>query len=101
MKSSGAASLNYANPFKRQEFMAKSMRTDWVAYWEQFSDLDELQSKSFNLDETLVEIERVVGCKLLSGDQMQIIMALEERIREVSKRGGRSKMSAQYSLFDE
>jgi hypothetical protein len=80
--------------------MAKSMRTDWVAYWDQYNDLDELQSKSFNLDETLVEIEKNVGCKLLSGDQMQIIMALEERIREVSKRSGKGAMSAQCSLFD-
>lgn len=87
---------------KRHYSMAKSMRTDWVAYWEQYDDLDELQNKSFNLDDTLVEIEQRVGCKLMSGDQMQIIMALEERIREVSKRGGsRSRGSAQYSLFDE
>ena len=80
--------------------MAKSVRTDWAAYWGQFDDLDELQAKSFNLDDTLIEIEKYAGCKLLSGDQMQIIMALEERIREVSKRSGKGAVSAQYSLFD-
>jgi len=80
--------------------MAKSYRTNWAAYWDQFDNLDELQSMSFNLDDTLLEIERNTGCKLLSGDQIQIIMALEERIREVSKRSGRSAHNAQYTLFD-
>ena len=80
--------------------MARYYKNDWAAYWDRFTDLDELQSKSFNLDETLVEIEKESGCKLLSGDQMQIIMALEERIREVSKRSGRNAMSPQCSLFD-
>ena len=80
--------------------MAKPMRTDWVAYWDQFQNLDELQYKSFHLDETLVEIEQRAGCKLLSGDQMQVIMALEERIRELSKSSDKSALSAQYSLFD-
>jgi hypothetical protein len=80
--------------------MAKPYKTNWASYWDQFDNLDELQSKSFNLDDTLLEIEKSTGCKLLSGDQMQIIMALEDRIREVSKRSGKNALSAQYSLFD-
>ncbi|HOT97884.1 MAG TPA: hypothetical protein PLG50_00060 [bacterium] len=80
--------------------MTKSYRTNWAAYWDQYDDLDELESFSFNLDDTLLEIERNTGCKLLSGDQMQIIMALEERIREVSKRSGSSRPDLQFSLFD-
>ncbi len=80
--------------------MNKSYRSNWAAYWEQFDNLDELQSFSFNLDDTLLEIEKSTGCKLLSGDQMQIIMALEERIREVSKRSAASRSDLQFSLFD-
>ncbi len=79
--------------------MGKSFKTDWAEYWEQFSDLDLLQYKSFNLDETLQEIEKEVGFKLLSGDQMQIIEALEERISELSKLS-KKKSAYQVSLFD-
>ncbi len=80
--------------------MSKSLRTDWVAYWNRFSNLNELENKSFQLDDTLIAIEAEVGCKLLSGDQMQIIMALEDRIRELARTGQRSAASAQINLFD-
>lgn len=80
--------------------MAKTIRSDWASYWDKFSDLDLLQAKSFHLDETLREIEQQVGFKLLSGDQMQIIVALEDRIRELHKRSDGKKSQLQVSLFD-
>ncbi len=80
--------------------MSRSLRSDWVAYWARYSNLNELENKSFQLDDTLREIEAEVGCKLMSGDQMQIIMALEDRIRELAKTGQRSAASAQINLFD-
>ncbi|MBN2355244.1 hypothetical protein JXO59_03985 [candidate division KSB1 bacterium] len=80
--------------------MAKIYKSDWVAYWAEFNDLDLLQYKSSNLDETLQEIEQQAGFKLLSGDQMQVIVALEDRIRELSKTCKNKKQDLQVSLFD-
>jgi len=59
--------------------------TDWETYWSQFDDLNLLQSKSSNLDDTLVEIQQKLDRKLLSGDQLQIIVSLEERIEELER----------------
>ncbi len=65
--------------------MSKTKMTDWETYWSQFDDLNLLQSKSSNLDDTLVEIQQKFDRKLLSGDQLQIIGTLEERIEELER----------------
>lgn len=65
--------------------MSKTKMTDWETYWSQFDDLNLLQSKSSNLDDTLVEIQQKLDRKLLSGDQLQIIVSLEERIEELER----------------
>lgn len=80
--------------------MAKNLKSDWIVYWSRFKDLDLLQTKSFNLDETLLDIEKEVGFKLLSGDQMLLIIALEDRIRELSKVSHDKKVDVQVNLFD-
>ena len=59
---------------KRQTFH------DWNTYWSEFNDLDELQQKSEDIDEILVSLEKESGTKLLAGDHMLIITALEDRI---------------------
>jgi len=65
--------------------MSKTKMADWETYWSQFDDLNLLQSKSSNLDDTLVEIQQKFDRKLLSGDQLQIIGTLEERIEELER----------------
>jgi len=87
-------------PVKNGGIVSRNDKTDWVAYWGRFKDLDVLQYKSFNLDETLQEIEEEVGFKLMSGDQMQILTALEDRIRELAAGSKRKGMDVQVSLFD-
>lgn len=57
--------------------------TNWETNWSQFDDLDLLQCKSLNLDDTLVEIQQKLDRKLLSGDHWQIIDSLEDRIEEL------------------
>jgi len=74
---------------------------DWVAYWGRYDDYNELERKSFNMDDTLHDIESEFSIKLMSGDQMMIIDALEERLKELAKSGKRkSAPSMQISLFD-
>ena len=63
--------------------MSKKMVMNWETYWSQFDDLELLQCKSVNLDDTLVEIQQKLDRKLLSGDHWQIIDSLEERIEEL------------------
>ena len=60
--------------------MKRLTYNDWSAYWSKISDLEELRKKSDNIDETLVSLEKEQGNKLLAGDHMLIIAALEERI---------------------
>lgn len=72
---------------------------DWVAYWGRYDNYSELERKSFNMDDTLHEIENEFGIKLMSGDQMMVIDALEDRLKELSKKRKVSS-SAQISLFD-
>jgi hypothetical protein len=79
--------------------MNKVFRNDWVHYWARFDDLMLLQKKSTNIDETLLEIEGELDIKLLSGDQMQVLDALENRIKEMSKHR-KPASSMQTSLFD-
>jgi hypothetical protein len=79
--------------------MNKIFRNNWVDYWARFSDAALLQRKSANIDSTLLEIEKELDIKLLSGDQLQVIDALEERLKSVKKRGKTSN-ALQTSLFE-
>jgi hypothetical protein len=79
--------------------MARNGKSDWMQYWQQFTSIADLENRSCNIDETLLEIEREIGFKLLSGDQMQIIYALEERIKELRKNKPAAN-GLQASLFD-
>lgn len=63
-----------------------SKQINWRDFWKQFDDPRVLDCKSDDIDETLKEIERKLNRKLLSGDQMMIIEALEDRIEELSRR---------------
>lgn len=57
--------------------------TSWQTFWEKYDDPDILIQKSENLDATLRDIESSINRKLLSGDHLLIIAALEERIEEL------------------
>ena len=57
--------------------------SDWKGYWRQYTDLDTLQEMCMDMDSTLQKIEAEKGVKLLSGDHIQIITALEDRIEEL------------------
>ncbi|MBN1464368.1 hypothetical protein JXA02_01310 [candidate division KSB1 bacterium] len=65
--------------------MSKGALPDWEKYWANFNDLGLLKSKSANLDETLQLIEKEFATKLLSGDHMQILDALEDRLAELER----------------
>lgn len=55
----------------------------WNKYWEKYDDLEELDHMSEDIDSTLQGIELGLNRKLLSGDHLLIISALEERIEEL------------------
>ncbi len=65
--------------------MNKCSLPDWEKYWANFNDLELLKSKSANLDETLQMIEKEFAAKLLSGDHMQLLDALEDRMAELER----------------
>ncbi len=55
----------------------------WNKYWEKYENLEELDHMSDDIDSTLQGIELGLNRKLLSGDHLLIISALEERIEEL------------------
>lgn len=57
----------------------------WSAYWAQYTDLAQLKKRYDNLDDTLHLLEKEFQCKLLSGDHVQIITGLEDRIDELEQ----------------
>ena len=80
--------------------MVKSILPDWEKYWENFKDLNLLRHKSNNLDETLMMIEKEFATKLMSGDHMQIVASLEERIEELERVQRAEKHVIQADLFE-
>ncbi len=80
--------------------MAKSTLPDWEKYWENFQDLNLLKHKANNLDETLNLLEKEFAVKLMSGDHLQIVAALEERIEELERRQRAEKHAVQADLFE-
>ena len=73
---------------------------NWNKYWSNFTDLDLLRYKSSNLDETLELLEKEFATKLMSGEQMQLITELEDRIAELERIEREEKRSVQGSLFE-
>jgi hypothetical protein len=80
--------------------MVKSILPDWDKYWENFKDLNLLRQKSNNLDETLMMIEKEFAAKLMSGDHMQIVASLEERIEVLERVVRAEKHVIQTDLFE-
>ena len=81
--------------------MTKKLLPDWEKYWSNFRDLSLLREKSDNLDDTLQLIEQEFATKLLSGDHLQLVDALDDRIDELERLAAAEKSSVQTSLFDE
>lgn len=73
---------------------------NWNKYWSNFTDLDLLRYKSSNLDETLELLEKEFATKLMSGEQMQLITELEDRILELERIERDKKKHIQGSLFE-
>ncbi len=80
--------------------MSYSKLPDWQKYWSKFKDINELQLRSSDIDETLKSIEKEFDCKLMSGDHLLIIEALENRIEEVKNRLSNHKSGIQADLFE-
>ena len=81
--------------------MKKNGLPDWDKYWANFTDRELLLYKSDNLDETLLLLEQEFDTKLLSGDHMQILDALDYRINELERMKSSQKNAMQASLFDD
>lgn len=76
---------------------------NWKQYWQKYDNLKKLQKMSENMDDTLHQIEKDLGKKLMAKDHLEIIMALEDRIAELESvqyaaRG--LKLKEQMALFD-
>ena len=80
--------------------MSTSRLPDWNEYWRRSQDLNLLNKKSADLDGTFLAIEEEFGCKLLSGDHLQIISALEDRIDELEMAHQTQGAGLQTDLFD-
>ena len=80
--------------------MSHSKLPDWQKYWSKINDINVLQLKSSEIDETLRNIEKEFDCKLMSGDHLLIIEALENRIEELKNQLTIQKSGIQADLFD-
>ena len=80
--------------------MQKNSLPDWEKYWANFKDLRVLRSKSANLDETLQLIEKEFATKLLSGDHLLLLDALDNRIEEMERLEKAQKGAVQAELFE-
>ena len=80
--------------------MVKRSLPDWEKYWANFDDLELLRFKSANLDDTLQMIEKEFAAKLLSGDHMQLLDALDVRIEELERLEKAQKSAVQADLFE-
>ncbi len=81
--------------------MSKLALPDWEKYWAQYQNRDELLELAENIDDTLQHIEKEFGVKLLSGDHMMLIDALDERIDDLEKIAAAKESPLQTSLFDD
>jgi predicted kinase len=63
--------------------VARKNLTEWQAYWSRYSNIQELKQMAANFDDTLDHLEKEMGERLLSGDHILIIEALENRIEDL------------------
>jgi|GEM_PF-529906 len=90
-----------AMPAKRTQREQKERHLpNWEKYWHNFTDLELLRDKSLNLDDTLELLEKEFDTKLMSGDHMQLVTALEDRIQELERIERETSNSKQGDLFD-
>ncbi|MBN1481779.1 hypothetical protein EH223_05500 [candidate division KSB1 bacterium] len=80
--------------------MYKHTLPDWEKYWANFDDKNLLLQKADNLDETLQLIEKEFDKKLLSGDHMMILDALDDRIDELNRIETAKRTVVQTNLFE-
>ena len=81
--------------------MSRQALPNWDKYWARFHDRDELLNIADNIDDLLLRIEKEYSVKLLSGDHMMLIDALEERIDDLEKLAAAKESPLQASLFEE
>ena len=81
--------------------MAKQALPNWDRYWAKFHDRNELLEIADDIDDQLIRIEKEFGVKLVSGDHMMLMDALEERIDDLEKLKVAKDSPLQASLFDE
>ncbi|MBN1541819.1 hypothetical protein JW992_06705 [candidate division KSB1 bacterium] len=79
--------------------MTQNKLPEWSVYWSRYNDADLLQKMSSDMDDTLRRIEAEFNCKLLSGDHLMIIDALEERIEELENARRTNPVDVQGELF--
>ena len=80
--------------------MSKHILPKWEKYWANFTDLAVLRAKAANLDDTLQLIEKEFSVKLMSGDHLMLLAALEDRIEELEKTEKALKGVGQTNLFE-
>ena len=80
--------------------MAKKLLPDWEKYWANFKDLNVLYEKDANLDDTLQLIEKEFAVKLMSGDHLMLLSALENRIDQLVMEEKILKGVEQADLFE-
>lgn len=81
--------------------MSRQALPNWEKYWAKFQDRDELLDIVDNIDDQLIRIEKEYGVKLLSGDHLMLIDALEERIDDLEKLAVAKDSPLQASLFED
>lgn len=81
--------------------MYKNTLPDWEKYWANFQDRNLLLYKADNLDETLQLIEKEFNTKLLSGDHIMILDALDDRIDELERVETVQRKVVQTNLFED
>jgi hypothetical protein len=79
--------------------VAQNKLPDWKVYWNQHDNIEALHKMMLEMDDTLRRIEAEFSCKLLSGDHLLIIDALEERIDELESAKSANPVGVQGELF--
>jgi len=81
--------------------MNRQALPNWEKYWSKYHNREELLDLAENIDNTLLHIEKEFGVKLLSGDHMMLLDALDERIDDLEKLSAAKESPLQTSLFDD
>jgi len=80
--------------------MNKPRLPGWGTYWTKFNDLSLLRKRYANLDSTFKMLEKEFDCKLVSGDHIQIIAGLEDRIEDLKNTLAAQSAGVQAELFE-